>query len=191
MSKYKRSGLISAFVLIAMALTITVYAAPLAASINRQSIGSGGSRITNGNGIVVNATAGQALIGAASDGTIAIKSGYWGGGYGPTAVTMDTFAAQSLPHSIKLIWKTVIEIDLNGFVIYRSTTPNGLFTPISDLLPAQGFGSGSDYHWYDQTVVPGTRYYYALKAVHFSDDPAWYRTEAVASIPIFLPVIRK
>jgi hypothetical protein len=192
MLKHRRF-ILSAILVMLLSLTVlTVFAGPTADAIDWEVLASGGNPATSGN-IRINSTVGQALVSPASTGNIGFKSGYWGSGNGPTAVTLSSFTARPLVRSILLTWETTMEIDLAGFQVYRSTSPNSPFVQVTELIPTEGIGSGMVYQWCDSSVIPGTVYYNALQAVHYADEPTWFHAEPVIAQAngVYLPLVRR
>jgi hypothetical protein len=68
---------------------------------------------------------------------------------------------------IVFTWETVSEVDTAGFLLYRSDSPTGPFSPIIETpIPAKGDPLvGASYEYKDRDVVWGQRYYYQLKEV--------------------------
>jgi hypothetical protein len=71
------------------------------------------------------------------------------------------------PPSILFTWETVSEVDTAGFLLYRSDSPTGPFSPITETpIPAKGDPLvGASYEYKDRGVVWGQRYFYQLEEV--------------------------
>lgn len=121
-------------------------------------------------------------------------SGYYQPYNDPTAVTLTGFQALALPGEALLSWETIVEIDLLGFNIYRSSDTQGndkiLLTPES-LEPQGGTQPGNTrYSFSDPTAQPGETYTYWLVVVNADGT-----TTLVGSLtitlhpPLYLPVI--
>jgi hypothetical protein len=81
--------------------------------------------------------------------------------------------------SIQIEWETATELNAAGFQLYRSTTPDGQFTLLTqELIPSTGSAvSGGSYSFTDTQIEPGIQYYYLLEevendgtAIRFSED---------------------
>ncbi|MCB0229729.1 MAG: hypothetical protein KDH90_11475, partial [Anaerolineae bacterium] len=118
----------------------------------------------------------------------------------PLAVTLASFDATSQAGAILLTWETVSELDNLGFNLYRAEAAGGPWTELNQSLiasPNPGGATGNSYHWTDQSVTPGVRYWYRLQAVDLTGQP-----ETLGEISIvaggstltprtFLPLIMK
>ncbi len=64
-------------------------------------------------------------------------------------------------------WETVSEVDTAGFLLYRSDSPAGPFSPITETpIPAKGDPLvGASYKYKDRDVIWGQRYFYQLEEV--------------------------
>jgi hypothetical protein len=73
---------------------------------------------------------------------------------------------------IVFTWETVSEVDTAGFLLYRSDSPTGPFSPIIETpIPAKGDPLvGASYEYKDRDVVWGQRYYYQLEEVERSGN---------------------
>jgi hypothetical protein len=73
---------------------------------------------------------------------------------------------------IVFTWETVSEVDTAGFLLYRSDSPSGPFSPIIETpIPAKGDPLvGASYEYKDRDVVWGQRYYYQLEEVERSGN---------------------
>jgi hypothetical protein len=73
---------------------------------------------------------------------------------------------------IVFTWETVNEVDTAGFLLYRSDSPSGPFSPIIETpIPAKGDPLvGASYEYKDRDVVWGQRYYYQLEEVERSGN---------------------
>jgi hypothetical protein len=104
----------------------------------------------------------------------------------PTAVTLVDFKAKSIPQGIQLNWETGNEIDLVGFNLFRSETPDGLLLNINpELIPGINPGQlqGNPYQYLDIMVDKGQSYYYWLEWTGNID------TEKIGPLEIaFLPI---
>ncbi len=85
----------------------------------------------------------------------------------PTGIAMSdiAFFGESGPRAAVLSWVTTSERNLEGFHLLRSDEENGGYERIStELIPARGSLTGSDYSYRDAAVVPNQTYYYKVKA---------------------------
>jgi hypothetical protein len=85
----------------------------------------------------------------------------------PTAVTLASFNASSFDGSVLIEWETALELDILGYNIYRSTSPEGERELINlELIPNSPDGFfGASYEFRDTTIQPGATYYYWLEVV--------------------------
>jgi hypothetical protein len=76
------------------------------------------------------------------------------------------------PPKIVFTWETVSEVDTAGFLLYRSDSPTGPFSPIVETpIPAKGDPLvGASYEYEDRDVVWGQRYFYQLEEVERSGN---------------------
>jgi hypothetical protein len=70
--------------------------------------------------------------------------------------------------NVEVTWKTSLEDGVRGFYVSRSTTQNGPYTRVSDLIPAKG--EASAYSFIDAVQAPGA----AIKATGL-----WYKVETI------------
>ena len=83
-----------------------------------------------------------------------------------TAVTISNISAQPDGNQVIITWSTSFEIDNEGFVILRSESPNGPFTPITQgMIPAMGGVGKATYTFTDGNVDKGKVYYYRLQDI--------------------------
>ena len=71
------------------------------------------------------------------------------------------------PSRVLVTWETASEVDAAGFLVYRSDSPEGPFTRISDS-PVLAKGDpllGASYRYEDEDVAWGQRYFYQLEEV--------------------------
>jgi hypothetical protein len=69
--------------------------------------------------------------------------------------------------SITVEWTTASEVDVVGFNLYRSESPDGLYTQVNPaLIPGSNDPvTGGKYRYVDSNVAPGRTYYYKLEDV--------------------------
>jgi len=116
----------------------------------------------------------------------------------PTASEIIRFAPILGEHSIEINWTTILEIDLLGFYVLRSTSDNpGQAVRITtEMIDGQGTRGGS-YSFVDPDVIPGIRYAYWLQEI--AVDGTVYLTgpiyvvfgEVDGSTTIFLPIVQQ
>ncbi|HBI23356.1 MAG TPA: hypothetical protein DDX84_03925 [Nitrospiraceae bacterium] len=83
-----------------------------------------------------------------------------------TAVTISNISAQPDGNQVIISWSTSFEIDNEGFVILRSESLNGPFTPITKgMIPAVGGAGKATYTFTDASVEQGKTYYYRLQDI--------------------------
>lgn len=107
-----------------------------------------------------------------------------------TPVTMSSFAASANRGTVSIAWTTATEINTAGFILYRSTTVDGVRTKVSNLISAQGSElTGASYRASDSPGY-GT-FYYWLENVDYSGQSGSHGPVVVKVLPaIRLPVIR-
>jgi len=112
----------------------------------------------------------------------------------PTNVTLVDFTALAGTEGNVLRWQTSYENEVQGFVVFRSPTPNDGFQAISELISASGNPAGSTYEWVDTTAKPGVNYWYKLQSwpdgeffgpVPLRDDPG------EAAPQLYLPFVTR
>ena len=91
----------------------------------------------------------------------------------PIALALETTAvnalksSQNTSNSLTLSWTTISELNTMGFRLMRSTSPDGPWEQIGELIPAAGSASsGKTYSIEDNTVSPNTTYYYQLQILN-------------------------
>jgi hypothetical protein len=113
----------------------------------------------------------------------------------PTGVEMASFRARTAENGVLLTWQTVSEPNIDGFNLYRSDAPGGLYAQInSSLIPTSTNPSGADYEWPDTDVVSRTLYYYKLEVTHLQGEgmfygPVWAMAGPVPTI--YLPLVTR
>lgn len=103
-------------------------------------------------------------------------------------VTLTSFTAKADYGKIVLNWETASEIDNEGFFLYRSDDPNGLFVPInSQIIPGAGNSSvAHSYEYVDTNVEEDVTYYYKLYSRDFNGTLHVYG-QAVSATVLPLP----
>ena len=124
-------------------------------------------------------------------GTVEVNFGF----LGSTAVTLQRFDADAYPQQVILRWETAIEVDNDGFMIYRQAAGSGLRKALTlDPIPSQAVpGGGGAYRFQDDLVIPGQRYTYWIESVPGGDQfgPLIVVTPlATGHYRLFLPRIR-
>jgi hypothetical protein len=71
------------------------------------------------------------------------------------------------PARVVITWETVSEVETAAFHIYRSESPEGDYSPVTETpVPAQGDPLvGASYRYEDESVIWGQRYFYQLEEV--------------------------
>ncbi|GAB4437457.1 MAG: hypothetical protein OHK0015_30230 [Chloroflexi bacterium OHK40] len=83
-----------------------------------------------------------------------------------TAVTLTSLTAQPWGDGAIVRWSTGLELNTEGFELWRATGPDrGSARVITPLIPASGAGSG--YEWHDRGLTPGVAYFYWLVEVEY------------------------
>jgi len=76
------------------------------------------------------------------------------------------FSADAEGAAAALRWSTEREVNLAGWLVYRSPSPVGGFAPITPLiLPAAGGIDAAAYQFLDTNVRPGRKYYYLVEGI--------------------------
>lgn len=102
------------------------------------------------------------------------------------AVTLVSFTASPEGQTIVVKWETASEVNMLGFYLWRSTEEGGIYSPISDLIPAEGDIVGATYQFIDTAVEPGQTYFYKLEAVETTGASQFYGPVS-ATVPAFTP----
>ncbi|MCS7039026.1 MAG: hypothetical protein NZP34_05435, partial [Caldilineales bacterium] len=109
----------------------------------------------------------------------------------PTGVALAAFTAEADAEGVLLRWRTLAEDDLEGFVVWRSSQPDGDFVPVSDLIPAQN-RPGAAYAWRDGTAGRDRFFWYRLEV---RPDGEFFGpitvTPTAGSGRIFLPRVQR
>lgn len=81
---------------------------------------------------------------------------------------------------LTISWSTESELDIIGFNLYRSDSPDGPFTKINGELipPAADPFIGGDHSYVDTDVARGKTYYYQLESVDRNGNTT--RTDPIA-----------
>lgn len=112
---------------------------------------------------------------------------------GPTGVTLASFIAYEKPGYVQLEWKTVSEVDLIMFNIYRSSSPDSIGNLLNqDPIQPDNPGTimGSEYYYIDDSGIPGVPYYYWLELVENGGSPEHVLSGPVEmNYAVFLPTI--
>jgi hypothetical protein len=109
-------------------------------------------------------------------------------------------AFYSFPQDIwmQVNWETVLEVNIQGFNLYRRLNPEEAWVQVNDqlILAANlgGFGTSS-YTWLDTGVQVGAFYEYLLEEVDFSGKTVQYGPSSTTSArlvykQLFLPVVQ-
>lgn len=86
----------------------------------------------------------------------------------------ENLQAVSTSSGIQLDWNAVTEMDVAGYVIYRSGTSGG---------PYEQIGETTSLFFIDRDCVGGTEYYYVVTAVDYSANQSPYSNEASVVAP--------
>jgi hypothetical protein len=127
-------------------------------------------------------------------GTVTEFSTFTAGSSAPTAVTLTNIDLQASGAGLLLHWQTAQEVDLVGFQVERSASPDGQPQPISAFMPVQNPGSleGADYSYLDTPLKFAQTYRYWI--VIFSAGGTQQQIgpfSAQAGGQVYLPVIVK
>lgn len=138
------------------------------AAIDWWVFGNASGPVSVGDGVTIDATLGQAVIGLSSADAVSLGAGYWYIGVEPTAVRLVSFEASPLAGGILVTWETATEVDNLGFDLYRRAEGQGELAKLNEfLIPSKSPGGmmGQEYDWFDGTVEPGMTYLYFLDDV--------------------------
>ena len=111
----------------------------------------------------------------------------------PTAVNLASFAAQAKAQGVMVRWTTSYEQGQEGFQVWRSTSADGQYKPVSPVIGAMNSETGASYEWLDATATGGA-YWYKLQSL-----PDGQFFGPVSSVPepgggssrVFMPVISR
>jgi hypothetical protein len=81
---------------------------------------------------------------------------------GPSWVRVSQYDSQQ-ETGLLLTWETIVDRDVTGLIVYRSTEPGAIGTPLQTVLPAVT-------ELVDKTVDPAVNYYYTITAIDASDN---------------------
>lgn len=90
------------------------------------------------------------------------------------AIELVSFEATLENGEVYLEWETASEIDLKGFYIVRSFSPDGSYTRISNLIYGEGDIIGATYSFTDTDITPNINYYYKLEDVDTSNISSFH-----------------
>ncbi len=116
----------------------------------------------------------------------------------PTASEIVRFAPLSSVQSITIEWTTVLEIDLLGFHVLRSTSDDS--SQVVRITPGMIDGKGvqgGNYSFVDTDVIPGIRYAYWLEEIAvdgtvYLNGPIYVVFGAIdEATVIFLPIVQQ
>ncbi len=82
----------------------------------------------------------------------------------PTDVALADLSASRTSKGTLIQWRTAFEQDATGFVVWRAVAENGVYKPVSGLIPASNLPGGSSYQWLDTTVDSSTTYWYKIES---------------------------
>lgn len=111
----------------------------------------------------------------------------------PLAVQLLYYRAVAKEHALTLEWATAVEVNIQGFRIWRSSS--GVRTDAMELttamIPAAGGGAtGGDYQFIDADVMPGVTYTYWLESIQGDGTVDDVRViTGYLTTAIYLPVI--
>ena len=101
----------------------------------------------------------------------------------PTAVSLSGLTASVRARRVEVEWSTSLEIDHDGFFVYRSTSISGRYELVSDGL----LRGRSPYRFVDGNVRGGEMYFYKVGAVDMAGREELFGPVAI-SVPDFAPV---
>ena len=112
----------------------------------------------------------------------------------PTAVQVASLSAQAQGDGVLVTWQTASELDVLGFNVLRSETPDGDFVAVNEELifaARSGSDGGTAYAYFDEHVVAGRTYHYTLEIVKLDGQVKRYglAEATVAGWRLCLPVV--
>ena len=112
------------------------------------------------------------------------------------AVTLASYTATAHDGYVLIEWRTVSEINTEGFNLWCSQTEDGQYVKLNaTLIPAQGSPTiGASYSYVDDTVANGATYYYKLEDVDTYGNSTFHGPMSARPARIFriyLPLIFK
>ena len=111
----------------------------------------------------------------------------------PTAVTLADFSAERMVGGIAVGWQTLLEVDLLGFNVQRSTSDVPGWEQINaEMIPSQSPGgplAAGEYAYFDMAAPPGETYFYRLEAVETDGNTYLGPVSAEAWFDIFVPLV--
>ncbi len=132
---------------------------------------SGGGLVNDGDGIALNTSLGQPVIGASSNGSISLSAGYWAVGDCTAAVTPGNMSISLTGADVQLSWDDD-PANASGYEVHRSTSP--YFTPDAGSLH-QTLPAGSTFYT-DAGATGSTseNYFYIVRGLSNCDAPSSY-----------------
>ncbi|MCX7852012.1 MAG: hypothetical protein N2383_04435, partial [Caldilineales bacterium] len=100
--------------------------------------------------------------------TLALNQDYLLADFGyiaPTSVQLIHFAAVRDGDAVLLRWATAAEVDQEGFRVWRATSAQGPYAPVSGVIAAANNPNGASYEWADLSAAPGVTYWYKLESL--------------------------
>jgi 6-phosphogluconolactonase (cycloisomerase 2 family) len=87
----------------------------------------------------------------------------------PVAIMLESFKGMVKDGTPVVTWTTGLELNTEGFHIYRSEDENGSFERLtSEAVPSKGGARGANYEFKDETARPNQSYFYKLRQVSVS-----------------------
>lgn len=111
---------------------------------------------------------------------------------GVTAVWMSDTQVKPGSSGAVVTWQTLLETNLLGFNVYRSTSLNGPRQHLNNTpLATQGMGSpfGASYTFIDTTVLPGVTSYYWIEAIETNSVATLYGPLVLHQFQSYIPII--
>jgi hypothetical protein len=116
----------------------------------------------------------------------------------PGTILLSAFYAFPQDAWMQINWETALEMNIQGFNLYRRANPEEDWDKVNDQLIVAvnlgGFGT-ENYTWLDSAVQPGIFYEYLLEVVDSSGKAHWYGPSGDSPVrlvytQLFLPVIQ-
>ncbi len=90
------------------------------------------------------------------------------------AITLNYFTATLEGEEVYLEWETASEMDLAGFYVVRSLSPDAEYTRISSFIYGEGDITGAIYNFTDTDIILNTNYYYKLEDVDINNNSSFH-----------------
>jgi len=124
--------------------------------------------------------------------TVTSFSDFTAGPQAPTAVLIGGPIAVPEPGGVRVGWEAAMQVYVMGFNVYRSTSLDGELVQLNEtLIPVNDPGglSWATYAFLDESIQPGTQYYYWLEVVSLEKSEIFGPATAVGYHWVFVPLV--